>query len=232
MLKYTTGLILLLLLASCSSLHEITTLPTDQYHITAKQYQAITGRVYTGRTKKARVNLKLEADSLKFQPLNEPPPPTSFQLEEIKDLRFHRHTFDVDVFTIPFKIRLAMNGFPTQLNPNFSGTVYLGRRHDYYRIQAIPKHSDRPFKITGVGYGYGGILGIGAVTMNPFVTQNYITYEYDGFVLTGGAAGIYDAKKFNLGLAMGTDLLLDKNRKHWLYQGKPWLGILFGINLN
>ncbi len=87
-------------------------------------------------------------------------------------------------------------------------------------------------KITGVGYGYGGILGIGGVTMNPFVTHNKINYEYDGFVITGGLAGIYDAKKFNLGLALGTDLLLDKNRKFWLYQGKPWLGFLFGINLN
>lgn len=68
--------------------------------------------------------------------------------------------------------------------------------------------------------------------MNPFVTQNQINYEYEGFALTSGVVGIYDAKKFNIGLAIGANLLLDENRKHWLYQHKPWLGLLFGFNLN
>ncbi|MDQ3291579.1 MAG: hypothetical protein M3Q05_09850 [Bacteroidota bacterium] len=231
MQKYYSGL-LIFLLASCTSLHEISTVPTDRYHFTARFFQTLTGTNYTGKTKKARVDLKLEEDTLKFKVIGSQAIHSGIRLKEIQNLRFHRHTFDVDVFTIPFKIRPGVKDFPMQLNPNFSGALYLGRRHDYYRIRTVTKQSERLVKITGVGYGYGGILGIGGVTMNPFVTHNKINYEYDGFVITGGLAGIYDAKKFNLGLALGTDLLLDKNRKFWLYQGKPWLGFLFGINLN
>ncbi|MDQ4142000.1 MAG: hypothetical protein M3142_15950 [Bacteroidota bacterium] len=231
MVKYSIGLFLFLL-ASCTSLHEIENLPSDQYHLTAKYYLVLTDTIYTGKTNKARVKLVLENDSLKFKPLVGKVARKAVRVYDIQNLKFHRHTFDVDVFTIPFKLRPAVKDFPLQLNSNFSGSIYLGRRHDYYRIKAVPKRTERPVKLTGVGFGYGGILGIGAVTMNPFVTQNKINYEYDGFVVTGGIAGIYDAKKFNLGLSIGTDLLLDQNRKDWLYQGKPWLGILFGINLN
>ncbi|WP_157766391.1 hypothetical protein [Pedobacter ginsengisoli] len=32
--------------------------------------------------------------------------------------------------------------------------------------------------------------------------------------------------------SLGLDMLTDKNRTNWIYQGKPWVGILFGITLN
>ncbi|MFW0717468.1 hypothetical protein [Pedobacter sp. N23S346] len=153
-------------------------------------------------------------------------------LEKIEILKMYRYTFDIDVLTVPFKIRPGVNGFPEQLNANFDAALYLGRRRDSYTIQKTRKGRSLKTKMTGVGYGYGGFIGIGSVTMNPFVTNQYIDYEYDGFVINGGIAGIYDAKKFNLGIAIGADFLVDKNRKSWIYQGKPWIGVLFGINLN
>ena len=62
--------------------------------------------------------------------------------------------------------------------------------------------------------------------------EDKIDYEYDGLALSNGIAGIYDNKKINIGLALGIDMLTDKNRANWIYQGKPWIGILFGITLN
>ncbi|MFC3562630.1 hypothetical protein [Pedobacter jamesrossensis] len=104
----------------------------------------------------------------------------------------------------------------------------MGRRNDSY---SITKQRGR-LKIQGTGYGYGAFFGVGSVTMNPFVSQDKIDYEFDGFVLQGGMAGIYDAKKFSIGLALGTDFLMDKNKGDWIYQGKPWLGMVFGLQLN
>ena len=174
-----------------------------------------------------------QADSLlKISPEQTQLKPFDLKLNDIKQLKMHRYTFDIDVLTVPFKIRPSVKGFPQQLDANFDAALYIGRRRDNYTIEKATSKRASKSRITGAGYGYGGFVGIGSVTMNPFVTNQTIDYEYDGFVLNGGFAGIYDAKKFNIGLAIGTDFLVDKNRRNWIYQGKPWLGVLFGINLN
>ncbi|MDB5268871.1 MAG: hypothetical protein JWP58_1911 [Hymenobacter sp.] len=56
--------------------------------------------------------------------------------------------------------------------------------------------------------------------------------DYEGVVLHGGLAAIYDARAFNIGLAAGLDQLLGPDGQHWVYQHKPWFGVLFGLDLN
>lgn len=68
--------------------------------------------------------------------------------------------------------------------------------------------------------------------MNPFVTNDYIQSEYDGFIITKGIAGLIGVGEFTFGGAINFDQLMDKNRKAWIYQGKPWLGITVGFNIN
>lgn len=75
-------------------------------------------------------------------------------------------------------------------------------------------------------------MGIGSVTLNDFVTHIPIHIEYEGVVVNAGIASLYDARIFNIGLAIGVDQLMDANRSQWLYQQKPWFGVLFGLNLN
>lgn len=139
-----------------------------------------------------------------------------------------KDAFDIDILTLPFKIRPSVNSFPTQLNSNFNAALYVGKKYDFYHI----KYHKEKRKIKYRGVGYGVFAGIGGVTMNPFVTGNNINYEYDGMVLHGGIATILDAKKMNFGIATGLDHLFDKNKTYWIYQNKPWIGILFGLNLN
>jgi hypothetical protein len=232
-LQNRTGwLQVLLLLASCSTMHEIEVLPPDTYRVDLKDYQVLVDRPSERESGKVNVSVEVINGVLHLDPEPGQLPNSQIPLADITNFKLHRHTFDVDLFTIPFKIRPETEGFPVQLKPNFSGALYVGKRQDYYRIKSRPNQKLHPVRLTGAGYGYGALVGMSSVTMNPFVTNNQIAYEYEGLALLGGVAGIYDAKKFNLGLAIGTDFLLDKNRKYWLYQGKPWIGGLFGINLN
>lgn len=220
-------------LFGCRSINTVTEIPADIYSLSAKKYAALdTTAQIQPIQKRIFVDVKEKDSILNLQPLSERLKPLNVKMYSIQNLKLYRYTFDVDILTIPFKIRPSVGSFPEQLNANFSAAIYLGRRRDGYQVKSIGPKNSRKFKVNGVGYGYGGFLGIGSVTMNPFVTNQYIDYEYDGFVLNGGFAGIYDAKKFNLGFAVGADYLVDKNRKNWIYQGKPWFGILFGINLN
>lgn len=148
-------------------------------------------------------------------------------------ITLHRKEFDIDVFTIPFKLRSARGGLPPQLNSNFNACVYLGRRIDFYHLRqqpVAPRLMQRVVRSQGLGYG--AFFGLGSATINEFVTAGKVPYEYDGVVVDLGLAAIYDARVFNVGLAVGIDYLADRNRQHWLYQKRPWVGVLFGLNLN
>jgi hypothetical protein len=146
---------------------------------------------------------------------------------------FQRTEVDIDVFTLPFKIRPGQSKLPAQLNSNFNAAIYLGRRIDLYnyRSKAVtPSFAVRELRSRGFGYGVFG--GVGSTFINDFVTKNPIGIEYEGVVLDVGVAAIYDARIFNIGFAVGFDYLADRNRREWIYQQKPWFGVLFGLNLN
>lgn len=146
---------------------------------------------------------------------------------------FYRTEVDIDVFTLPFKIRPSRAGLPPQLNSTFNAAAYLGRRLDFYnyRWQPVsPTFGVR--KLRSQGFGYGLFTGIGSTLINDLVTNNQVPYEYEGVIVDVGLAGIYDARIFNVGFAIGIDNLLDANRRAWVYQRQPWFGVLFGLNLN
>jgi hypothetical protein len=54
----------------------------------------------------------------------------------------------------------------------------------------------------------------------------------DAFVNPSGIAAIIGVDKLSFGLLLCEDHLLDKNHKLWIYEGKPWLGLSVGLNLN
>ncbi|UPL49313.1 hypothetical protein [Hymenobacter sublimis] len=142
--------------------------------------------------------------------------------------------FDLDVFTIPFKARPPQGPVPVQLNTNFNAALYFGRRLDFYHVNSRQLLAGRQEpQIRTVGLGYGLFTGLGSTIINPDVTnQQAQIAEYEGFVVHVGAAAIYDARIFNLGLAIGADQLLGPDGRHWIYQRKPWFGVLFGLDLN
>lgn len=146
---------------------------------------------------------------------------------------FSKPSFDLDVLTIPFKYRPGTAGIPNQLNTTFQGALFVGARRDVFRYQykATPVGNYRRF-FNHFGYSLGLFSGIGATTVNEVVTGGTVGYEYEGVVLLNGVAGIIGINNFTVGLALGFDHLLDKNRQDWVYQRKPWLGLAFGLNLN
>jgi len=145
---------------------------------------------------------------------------------------FVKHSLDLDVLTILFKYRPTTLGFPNQFNTNLNGAGYLGYRSDVFNVQysKTPLYYKR--RIEHYGYSAGGFLGIGATAVNPWMTNNNITDEYDGVVITKGIALNIAVNSFTFGLAVGWDHLMDRNRISWIYQGKIWTGATLGLNLN
>jgi hypothetical protein len=146
---------------------------------------------------------------------------------------FRINTFDVDFLTIPLKFRPSQSGVPPQLNTELSGAIYVGLRTDKYIVNYETNKlgkSDRV--INHRGFSLGLLTGFGNTFMSPTTTDDNITQEYDGIVWTKGVAGIFAVNALTLGFAIGFDNLLDGNRQYWIYEGKPWLGLTLGLNLN
>jgi hypothetical protein len=147
---------------------------------------------------------------------------------------FSQQSLDLDVLNLLFKYRPSVKGFPPQFNNNIlNAAVFLGHRTDIYSLkyQRTPLGIDHR-SITHYGYSFGLFAGLGAARIDEYVTQNALNIQYDGVVNIFGLAAIAAIDKINFGLNLGVDHLLDKNRKLWIYQGKPWLGVSIGLNLN
>ncbi len=158
-------------------------------------------------------------------------------------LRLNEHTtrplvlfsqgFDFDVFTTPFKFRPAINGLPQQLNTNFNGSFYFGYRTDRFSVQRkASRYGISRDHFTRTGLGVGAFVGVGSAFINPLSMRNTIDYEYDAVAIDYGIAVLLGLRNFNTGFSVGFDFLTDKNRKEWVYQHKPWMGIFIGLNLN
>ncbi|GAB3936145.1 hypothetical protein [Larkinella terrae] len=146
--------------------------------------------------------------------------------------RYHFTSFDTDLVTIPFKYRLSQQGNPPELITSANAAVYLGFRYDQGFQRSVFYHHQQRSDIRSFSIGGGGLLGITAATVRPFSTGNQLQDEYEGACLSYGVAAIFGYRAVSLGLAFGYDHLMDKNRKVWIYQDTPWLGITIGLNLN
>jgi hypothetical protein len=148
--------------------------------------------------------------------------------------RFIKPSFDIDVLTALFKIRPPSLGIlPTQLNTNLNGSIYMGHRTDVYHIQYKKNSLDMyQRQINHFGFSSGLFVGLGNTAMTPSTTNNAISVEYDGIILQKGIAAILAINKLTIGLGFGLDTLMDKYKHEWIYQNKPWFGLMFGLNLN
>ena len=226
------------LFTGCVAVGQLPTLESGDYQLFRTNDPALAAAIGKERT----VYVEQVQDSLKFlsQPKNEADAKTHVPRRFNYPLRRGHHVilldskFDLDVFTIPFKARPPQGPLPLQLNTNFNAAVYYGRRLDFYHVNSRQLLSGRQQPhVRTVGVGYGLFTGLGSTVVNPDVTnQQTRVAEYEGFVIHFGAAAIYDARVFNLGLAVGADQLMGPDGQHWIYQRKPWFGVLFGLDLN
>ena len=220
------------LLAGCAAVGHVPTLEPGDYQFFRTNDPALAATVGKDRA----FYVEQVQDSLKFlsQPQSGVPRRFSYPVRRGQHVILLDRKFDLDVFTIPFKARPPRGPVPVQLNTNFNAALYFGRRLDFYHVnsQLLLGGRQAP-QVRTVGLGYGLFTGLGSTIINPDVTnQQAAIAEYEGFVVHAGAAAIYDARIFNLGLAVGADQLFGPDGRHWIYQRKPWFGVLFGLDIN
>lgn len=210
-------------LSGCAVVGQVTELPANWY-----QVPHLGGSDSLEHTlRHQRVYARLSNDTLLLTP--EAASEASYRTLRYP-LQQHTHALlvnrllDIDVFTVPFKARLPRAGVPPQLNAAFNAALYVGRRLDFFYLSAERRRQlpgQRLPHIKAIGLGYGAFLGLGSAFISPDLTQQHASLEYDGLVVNAGLAALYDARVFNLGLAVGIDHLAGPDRGFWIYQDRP-----------
>lgn len=210
---------LILILQSCATLTD-----SPKYQLADSYYEfRQSGSSYK------KVFIATDQDSIKIYSLNGEP------LDVVipsADEYFRKRSFDVDVMTILMKYRPSQPSLPQQLSTNFNGNVYLGYRTDRFQLdfEKTPAGTRKTLRHTAITYGIFG--GLGSTAVNPWTTNNNITDEYDGVVLSYGFAFMAGINALTVGVGLGWDNLAGRDKDVWIYQNKPWLGLTLGLNLN
>jgi hypothetical protein len=226
------GLLGLLGLGSCS-VGRVTQLTEDYYQLLQTNDSILTNVVADVPRHRLYVEQPAPDTLLLYPPGTTIASPVRYGLRPQHHAVLLHREVDFDIFTLPFKVRPAREQVPIALNTTFNAALYFGRRLDFYHLNRHRSPSGRTAPlIRTVGLGYGLFTGLGSSLVTGDLTRGHAALDYEGVVIHSGAAAIYDARVFNLGVAIGVDQLLGPDSDYWLYQRKPWFGLLFGLNLN
>jgi hypothetical protein len=191
------------------------------------------------------VYINVIKDSIVVYPLinerkNNAPDNHSFKGINIASIKpgnyFYRSCFvnksvDIDLTTVILKYRPSRSEVPNQLSSNINASIYVGFRKDFFKaIPYVSPLQEESSYIRQIGFDAGIFAGIGITPVNPTVTRNTVNQEYDGMVFQKGVAAFVTFDKISVGIALGFDNLLDKNKSSWIYNNKSYLGLTLGIS--
>jgi hypothetical protein len=144
--------------------------------------------------------------------------------------KFIKTSVDIDLSTILLKFRPSAGDVPSQLSYNVNGVLYAGFRKDYFKLKSSfsELHKLTTF-VRHTGFDFGLFAGIGITPINYTVTMNKTFQEYDGIVFQKGVSVFATYENMSVGIALGFDNLMDHNKGIWIYNNKPWIGIVIGI---
>ncbi len=162
---------------------------------------------------------------LKLRPSPEHPVTSNFLLMKTG--------FDFDITTVLFKYRFNTQTLPPQLNANLNLAGYLGYKKEFFRFRdAIKPDKQHKSVLNYYTIDAGFFTGFGSTPINASTTAGHLQTEYDGMIWQNGVATFVGWGIFTFGIGAGFDTLLDSNRKNWIYNGKPWMGLLIGLTLS
>lgn len=231
--KYLSISVLILgLFSSCSALEKASTHGFHSGFYTLNSESEKRREVYLEVTEEqiaVHDHKKREVDPNQF--LTIPLKTTDGQV--VQQMVFKKQSLDIDLTSILFKYRPSSNGVPAQLTTDLNIALYTGWRHDSYKILSKTDPLGKSYrKINNWGYDFGVFAGPGTTVVNPFTTRNKSSDEYNGMIFQGGVAGFIELSIASFGIALGYDYLLSPDRNIWMYQNKPWVGLVVGIALN
>ena len=150
--------------------------------------------------------------------------------DDLYGARFIKNSVELDLSTIPVKFRPSSSGVPVQINSNLNALLYMGARKDYFIVRSLESPVNRNYSsIKQFGFDFGIFAGLGITPVNPSVTNDNISIEYDGVVFQKGIGAFITVNYISVGITLGFDNLMSSDSKTWIYNNRPYIGLALGI---
>lgn len=142
-------------------------------------------------------------------------------LPTYEEFKYRYSSFLVNPITIPFKFRL--DGVS---ETNFNAGLYFGRRTGKRFVNRfMGQLNESDFNLT---YGFvGGVTPISLTSSNSnsLETKTAIGFDTGAIILVG-------LNLFSVGVVYGFDYATFNQEAKWKYDGKPWVGLAFSLDLS
>jgi len=136
--------------------------------------------------------------------------------------------------TIPFKVRFETEERPYNLTTSVNVGFTRSWKKIFHSYRPITKSKDsEPFatKTSQFEMGLAPFLGITAVDLNSSNTNDVVTTNRKVFGVSLGIFGMVGVDDFDIGIGIGVDHGFSDQSSDWIYQNKPWVGLILGIDL-
>lgn len=224
-MKFLGAILLGLCLTSCATVSKLpdSQLVSGYYDYKAPGASGKYSKVYLEVLEDSTETIPV--DSVGIQKAN---PVVGFQPGQV----YRKPSFDLDVMVVLFKYRPGKTTIPSQLTTDFNGNMFFGYRIDRFKmdLSKTPRGSVR--RVRQRALAFGGFAGLGTSFISPWTTNNQTTDEYSGFVVSHGLSALMGIGNLTVGLGVGWDNLLDRDKDIWIYQNTAWYGLTFSLNLN
>lgn len=146
--------------------------------------------------------------------------------------RYYEHQMFLQPVTIALRFRgeALRDTVPAQATTGFNAGFALGWKLSkiYWRRNKNAFNS----QTQRYSLGLGGLFSMGAVELNDKNTRApRAQFPRSVPVLTYGAMVTLGLGSLNLGVAGGIDRTFTTQTDGWLYQGKPWWGLVLGLDV-
>ncbi|MFT7606631.1 MAG: hypothetical protein ACI8VT_004234 [Saprospiraceae bacterium] len=150
-----------------------------------------------------------------------------FKLEQGEKFKFESRTTAISILTIPFRVRMDSGIDSIKASSDFKLNnieLLLGFQTSTFEYK---NNKLRHKKFMG-----GAYFGPTAIKL----TNNNSTFGVDREItrlgITYGIAFLGSINSVNLGIALGAESMLGNNSSNWIYNNKPYIGIVGGFSLN
>lgn len=232
-LFFSLAALLIIILSSCAPMGSIAIHDFDSGYYNHKSEEEGSKKIYAEVYEDSLVIYKMNPGSSKDP---DPESVTGTRISTVNpdsylfNSKFIKNSIEIDLSTMLTKLRPATYGVPFQLNANLNALIYMGARKDYYIIKShkLPLNKDYS-SVKQIGYDFGIFAGIGITPINPTVTNNNTSLEYDGIVFQKGIGAFITINYLSVGITLGFDNLISSDSKIWIYNNRPYLGLALGI---
>jgi hypothetical protein len=139
---------------------------------------------------------------------------------------------------IPFKFRFRISdAFPSTASSDFSVGFAIGEKFTNCRYRKFffkdgagnySPYNDYTSQWT---FSPGVFIAPTAIDLDSAQTEGSVSIPRTVIGATAGVFFVAGYNSFNLGAAIGFDKTFGSGPKNWVYSGKPWLGIIFAVDI-